>query len=238
MGAMAELGPADRQVLTMTLIDGMKPGEIAQKTGLAPDVVRTRKLRAVRRILEALEGRSRNRAPAPLTLGSHDEVQHDVRLGRTLRQRRDARWGALVVRGALLHLRALLPGGAGAAGCDGRTSQPTPPLPRGRCPGPWCRRAAWCRRPGWRSPRCSSSRSAWGCPFCGCRAAPSKLPTRRRHRPSQRHPRPYRLHPFHRRRRLMPGRPRRQLPARHPHRDRMSTASPRWPASRRRRTSP
>ena len=60
LAAMAELGAADRQVLTMTLVDGMKPGEIAENTGLTPDVVRTRKLRAVRRILEAIEGRSRN----------------------------------------------------------------------------------------------------------------------------------------------------------------------------------
>jgi len=58
-GAMAELGDADRQVLTLTLIDGLKPGEIAEQTGLTPDVVRTRKSRAVKRVLELLEERSR-----------------------------------------------------------------------------------------------------------------------------------------------------------------------------------
>ena len=59
IGAMAELGSADREVLSLTLVDGLKPGEIAEKTGLTPDVVRTRKSRAVRRILEAIDGRSR-----------------------------------------------------------------------------------------------------------------------------------------------------------------------------------
>ena len=59
IGAMAELGSADREVLTLTLVGGLKPGEIAEKTGLTPDVVRTRKSRALRRILEAIDGRSR-----------------------------------------------------------------------------------------------------------------------------------------------------------------------------------
>ena len=57
--AMSELAPADREVLTLTLVDGLKPGEIAARTGLAADVVRTRKSRAVKRILELLEERSR-----------------------------------------------------------------------------------------------------------------------------------------------------------------------------------
>jgi len=58
--AMAELSPADRQVLLLTLVEGLKPGEIARKIGVSPDVARTRKSRAVKRILEVLNVRSRN----------------------------------------------------------------------------------------------------------------------------------------------------------------------------------
>ena len=57
-GALAELGPADREVLLLTLVEGMKPSEIAVKTGLTPDVVRTRKSRAIKRVLDVLESRS------------------------------------------------------------------------------------------------------------------------------------------------------------------------------------
>jgi len=56
--ALAELGQADREVLLLTLVEGLKPGEIAEKTGLAPDVVRTRKSRAIKRVLDVLESRS------------------------------------------------------------------------------------------------------------------------------------------------------------------------------------
>jgi DNA-directed RNA polymerase specialized sigma24 family protein len=60
--ALSALGPADREVLLLTLVEGLKPGEIAVKTGLSPDVVRTRKSRALRRILELIEGQSQNPA--------------------------------------------------------------------------------------------------------------------------------------------------------------------------------
>ena len=59
-GALAELGPDDREVLLLTLVDGMKPGEIAVKTGLTPEVVRTRKSRAIKRVLDVLESWSQN----------------------------------------------------------------------------------------------------------------------------------------------------------------------------------
>jgi len=58
--ALAELGPADRQVLLLTLVEGLKPGEIARKIGVTADVARTRKSRALKRILEVLDSRSRN----------------------------------------------------------------------------------------------------------------------------------------------------------------------------------
>jgi RNA polymerase sigma-70 factor (ECF subfamily) len=59
-GALATLSPSDRQVLRMTLVEGLKPGEIAERIGASAEVVRTRKLRAVKRLLEVLETRSRN----------------------------------------------------------------------------------------------------------------------------------------------------------------------------------
>jgi RNA polymerase sigma-70 factor (ECF subfamily) len=60
--ALSTLGAADREVLLLTLVDGLKPGEIAAKTGLAPDVVRTRKSRALKRVLEAIDSQSQNPA--------------------------------------------------------------------------------------------------------------------------------------------------------------------------------
>ena len=48
--ALERLGPNDRQILWMTLVEGRKPGEIANALGLSSEVVRTRKLRAVKRI--------------------------------------------------------------------------------------------------------------------------------------------------------------------------------------------
>ena len=60
--ALAALGPSDRQVLLLTLVQGLKPGEIAAQTGLSPDVVRTRKSRALKRVLETLGTQSQNPA--------------------------------------------------------------------------------------------------------------------------------------------------------------------------------
>ena len=58
--ALSTLSQTDRQVLLLTLVEGLKPGEIAQKLGLTADVARTRKSRAVKRILEALDEQSQN----------------------------------------------------------------------------------------------------------------------------------------------------------------------------------
>jgi RNA polymerase sigma-70 factor, ECF subfamily len=60
--ALATLASSDREVLLLTLVDGLKPAEIAEKTGLSPDVVRTRKSRALKRVLEAIERQSQNSA--------------------------------------------------------------------------------------------------------------------------------------------------------------------------------
>lgn len=64
--ALAELSPPDRQVLRLTLVEGLKPGEIARQIGVSPDVARTRKSRALKRILEVLDIRSRNAADGHL----------------------------------------------------------------------------------------------------------------------------------------------------------------------------
>ena len=53
--ALDEMGRDDRQVLMLTLVEGLKSGEIARRLGLSPDVVRTRKARAIRRLTERLK---------------------------------------------------------------------------------------------------------------------------------------------------------------------------------------
>jgi RNA polymerase sigma factor (sigma-70 family) len=64
--AIEKLEPTDRQILHMTLIDGLKSAAIAEKLGMNPDVVRQRKLRATRRVMEFVTGRSQK--PAGLHL--------------------------------------------------------------------------------------------------------------------------------------------------------------------------
>jgi RNA polymerase sigma-70 factor (ECF subfamily) len=58
--AIASLDPLDRSILQMTLLDGLKPGVIAQRLQLSPDVVRQRKLRATRRVIEIVRGLSQS----------------------------------------------------------------------------------------------------------------------------------------------------------------------------------
>ena len=53
--ALERLGQKDRSVLWMTLVEGRKPGEIAQALGLTSQVVRTRKLRAIKKVTELIE---------------------------------------------------------------------------------------------------------------------------------------------------------------------------------------
>lgn len=48
--ALASLAPIDRQILLLTLVEGMKPREIAPVVGLKAEVVRTRKSRAVKEV--------------------------------------------------------------------------------------------------------------------------------------------------------------------------------------------
>lgn len=64
--ALEKLGEEDRKILRMTLVDGRKPGEIAAALGLAPDVVRTRKLRALKRVTDLIQKKlSRTGATLP-----------------------------------------------------------------------------------------------------------------------------------------------------------------------------
>jgi RNA polymerase sigma-70 factor (ECF subfamily) len=56
--AIEELAPSEREILQMTLVDGLKSSEIADILGLSPNVVRQRKLRATRRVMEFVTGRS------------------------------------------------------------------------------------------------------------------------------------------------------------------------------------
>jgi RNA polymerase sigma-70 factor (ECF subfamily) len=58
--ALATLGQADRHIVLMTLVSGLKPGEIARRMGLSDDVVRARKSRALKRIIESVKQLSRS----------------------------------------------------------------------------------------------------------------------------------------------------------------------------------
>lgn len=56
--AIQTLDRIDRTILQKTLVDGLKPGIIAAELGLKPDVVRQRKLRATRRIVDLMQRES------------------------------------------------------------------------------------------------------------------------------------------------------------------------------------
>ena len=58
MTAIATLEPLDRSILQMTLVDGLKPGIIATRLGLNSDVVRQRKVRATRRVIDFVQRKS------------------------------------------------------------------------------------------------------------------------------------------------------------------------------------
>jgi RNA polymerase sigma factor (sigma-70 family) len=58
--ALASVGTTDRAIIRLTLIDGLKPGEIAARLGLTGAVVRARKSRALRKVVEYVKGLSRS----------------------------------------------------------------------------------------------------------------------------------------------------------------------------------
>lgn len=58
LDAISTLDEVDKTILQMTLVDGLKPGVIAQRLRLNPDVVRQRKLRATRRVIDFVKRQS------------------------------------------------------------------------------------------------------------------------------------------------------------------------------------
>jgi RNA polymerase sigma factor (sigma-70 family) len=58
LNAITSLDPLDRCILQMTLVDGLKPGVIAERLRMNPDVVRQRKLRATRRVIDLVRAES------------------------------------------------------------------------------------------------------------------------------------------------------------------------------------
>jgi RNA polymerase sigma-70 factor (ECF subfamily) len=58
--ALDSLPPPDREVLVLTLVEGLKPGAIARRLGLTPDVCRARKSRALKKVVEEVGRLSRS----------------------------------------------------------------------------------------------------------------------------------------------------------------------------------
>jgi RNA polymerase sigma-70 factor (ECF subfamily) len=57
--ALRRLDPKDRKILLFTLVDGLKPGEIAARLGISSERLRKRKSRALQRIKQAVKEMSR-----------------------------------------------------------------------------------------------------------------------------------------------------------------------------------
>ena len=57
--ALRSLGARDQEILLLTLVEGLKPGEIAERLGLRPELVRKRKSRAVRKVRQTVSEMSR-----------------------------------------------------------------------------------------------------------------------------------------------------------------------------------
>lgn len=58
---LEKLSETDRGILSMSLLEGLKPGEIAGRIGGSPEAVRQQKSRALKRLREWLDLESRNR---------------------------------------------------------------------------------------------------------------------------------------------------------------------------------
>lgn len=63
LAAIDSLDKIDRSILQLTLVDGLKPGAIAERLGLNPEVVRQRKLRATRKVIDFVRARSQKDSP-------------------------------------------------------------------------------------------------------------------------------------------------------------------------------
>jgi len=62
--ALRKLKPVDRQILILTLAEGLSPREIAIKLGMKPENIRNHKSRAIKIIQHAVKGLIRKRKPA------------------------------------------------------------------------------------------------------------------------------------------------------------------------------
>lgn len=58
--ALALVDETDRRIVLMTMVDGCKPGDIAERLGLSSEVVRQRKSRAIKKISEFVRTLSRS----------------------------------------------------------------------------------------------------------------------------------------------------------------------------------
>lgn len=67
--AIADLAQVDQSILHLTLVEGLKPGAIAERLHLSPDVVRQRKVRATRKIQIFFSRASQNDPTAHLSKG-------------------------------------------------------------------------------------------------------------------------------------------------------------------------
>jgi RNA polymerase sigma factor (sigma-70 family) len=56
--ALSGIGETDREILRLTLVEGEKPGAIAARLRMAPDVVRQRKSRAIKQVATAVARQS------------------------------------------------------------------------------------------------------------------------------------------------------------------------------------
>ena len=70
--AIASLEPLDKKILQMTLVDGLKPGVIASMLHLKPDVVRQRKVRATRRVIDFVRSQSQTYSAAHFISGKQE----------------------------------------------------------------------------------------------------------------------------------------------------------------------
>ena len=62
LSAIEKLDHTDRQILQLTLVEGLKPGVIAKQLNLRADFVRQRKLRAARFVINFVQGLSQNKS--------------------------------------------------------------------------------------------------------------------------------------------------------------------------------
>jgi RNA polymerase sigma-70 factor, ECF subfamily len=57
--ALGALDSTDRNILLLTLVNGLKPGEIAARVGLTPEAARARKSRALKKMIQHVKKLSR-----------------------------------------------------------------------------------------------------------------------------------------------------------------------------------